>query len=142
MKESIESGTFRKSYTTEFKLSVVEWVESHKSSVRAAAKQFGVDRKLVRVWLEHKPLLNSALVQHGPNRRKLHCGRPPASQELDRLALDFLCEQKRAGVQVKTETYSREPSRLHVISAWNLLKRRVSGSDGGGKDVVCGWSTV
>eukprot|EP00731_Ephydatia_muelleri_P016945 Em0010g43a len=101
MKESIESGTFRKSYTTEFKLSVVEWVESHKSSVRAAAKQFGVDRKLVRVWLEHKPLLNSALVQHGPNRRKLHCGRPPASQELDRLALDFLCEQKRAGVQVK-----------------------------------------
>ena len=101
LKDCVESGTFRKSYTTEFKLSVVEWVESHKSSVRAAAKQFGVDRKLVRAWLGHKPLLNSALLQHGPNRRKLHCGRPPASHELDHKALDFLCEQRRAGVQVK-----------------------------------------
>lgn len=101
LKQCIESGTYRKSYTTEFKLSVVEWVENHKSSVRAAAKQFGVDRKLVRVWLGHKPLLNSALLQHGPNRRKLHCGRPPASQELDRLVLDFLCKQRRAGVPVK-----------------------------------------
>lgn len=99
--ECIESSAFRKSYTTEFKLRVVEWVENHRSSVRAAAKQFGVDRKLVRVWLEHKPLLNSALLRHGPNRRKLHCGRPPASQELDRLTLDYLCEQRRAGVAVK-----------------------------------------
>ena len=100
-KDYIGSSTSRKSYTTEFKLGVVEWVETHCSSVRAASKHFGVDRKLVRMWLEHKPQLSSALLQHGPNRRKLHSGRSPASSKLDHLALEFLCEQRKSGVPVK-----------------------------------------
>lgn len=46
-----------RSFTVEFKVGVVEWVEHHSSSVRAAAIHFGLDRKVVRAWLRQKQSL-------------------------------------------------------------------------------------
>lgn len=90
----------RASYTVDFKLSVVEWVQSNGKSVRAASKQFGVDRKCIREWLKEKEVLGSARVLHGPQKRKLHGGRCPLSQELDRLVLSFILESRKLGREV------------------------------------------
>ena len=57
-----------KSYTLEFKLSVIDWVQSNKASIRSASKQFGLTRKMIRTWIQSKDTLSSALVVHGPNR--------------------------------------------------------------------------
>ena len=46
-----------RSFTIEFKVGVVEWVELHSSSVRAAAIHFGLDRKVVRNWINQKETL-------------------------------------------------------------------------------------
>ncbi len=94
------SITGHRSYTLEFKLSVVDWIQSTNASIRAASKQFGVDRKLIRTWLNSKETLSSALVVHGPNRRKLHRGARPISEAVDRHVLHFLAQQRQSGIQV------------------------------------------
>lgn len=94
------SATGHRSYTLEFKLSVVDWIQSTKASIRAASKQFGVDRKLIRTWLHSRDALSSALAVHGPNRRKLHSGARPLSEAVDQHVLQFLHQRRQAGVQV------------------------------------------
>lgn len=102
------TASCHRSYTLEFKLSVVEWVESQKCSLRAAAKQFGVDRKVVRSWVESKHTLLAALMHHGPHKRKLHNGKPPASHELDQQVLDYLLRQRREGYSVGDRELQRK----------------------------------
>ena len=46
-----------RSFTIEFKVGVIEWVELHSSSVRAASIHFGLDRKVVREWLKQRQTL-------------------------------------------------------------------------------------
>ena len=46
-----------RSFTVEFKIGVVEWVEHHSSSVRAASVHFGLDRKVIRSWIRKKQVL-------------------------------------------------------------------------------------
>ena len=76
----------KRAYTLEFKLSVVEWVESNQQSYRAAARQFGLDRKIIRTWVGRKASLVSALATHGPKRKKVHrgegCGEQGDSRQL------------------------------------------------------------
>ena len=54
-------GRKHRSFTVEFKLSVVDWVEERSSSVRAAATHFGLDRKVLRSWLRQKTQLRLAV---------------------------------------------------------------------------------
>lgn len=75
----------RKSYTTEFKLGVVSWVERNRSSIRKAARHFKVDRKMVRAWLEGRQALNWSLEKHGPHRRKVQSKRHKALGGLGKL---------------------------------------------------------
>ena len=104
----LPSTSRHRSYTLEFKLSVVEWVESQKCSFRAAAKQFGVDRKIVRSWVDSKHTLLAALMHHGPHKRKLHNGKPPASHELDQQVLEYLLRQRREGYIVGDKELQRQ----------------------------------
>ena len=90
----------KSSYTLQFKMGVVDWVESNKSSVRAAAKKFGVDRKMIRNWLSNKDKLKISLLMHGPSRKKMHQGSKPLSYDLDRQVLDYYVEMKQRGVDV------------------------------------------
>ena len=90
----------RASYTVDFKLSVVEWVRSGEKSLREASKTFGVDRKCIRQWVRESANLGSARLRQGPQTRKLHGGRGPLSQELDRLVLGYLLERRRHGADV------------------------------------------
>ena len=79
------SRKVRASYTLQFKMGVVEWVESTGASLRAAARKFSVDRKMIRSWIGSKEQMKSALLARGPGMRKLHEGRSPISEELDKL---------------------------------------------------------
>lgn len=90
------NGRVRKSYTLQYKLEVVQWVEEHESSLRQASKQFGITRRVLRTWCEQRNQLREALDSSDPNKRKLHSGRPPASEELDRRVLDFLVKQSES----------------------------------------------
>ena len=64
----------KRAYTLEFKLGVVEWVESNQQSYRSAARQFGLDRKIIRTWVGQKASLISALTTLGPQRKKMRRG--------------------------------------------------------------------
>ncbi len=87
----------RASYTLQFKMGVVEWVESTGASVRAAAKKFSIDRKMIRNWLLNKDRMKSALLARGPGMRKLHEGRSPVSQELDKQVLEHYLNEHGCG---------------------------------------------
>ena len=90
----------RRSYTLQYKLEVVTWLEKHGSSLRQASKHFGITRRVIRTWFEQRDQLREALHLNDPNKRKLHSGRPPASEELDKRLLGFLTKQRDRGVTV------------------------------------------
>ena len=90
----------RRSYTLQYKLDVVKWLEQHGSSLRQASKHFGITRRVIRTWFDQKKQLREALDLNDPNKRKLHSGRPPASEELDKRVLEFLTKQRERGVCV------------------------------------------
>ena len=84
----------RRSYTLQYKLDVVKWLEEHGSSLRRAAKHFGITRRVIRTWLEQRDQLKQAMELNHPNKRKLHSGRPPVSQELDKSVLGYLVKRR------------------------------------------------
>ncbi len=97
--DSLSERKVRASYTLQFKMGVVEWVESTGASVRAAAKKYSVDRKMIRNWLSNKERMRAALLSRGPSPglRKLHEGRSPISEELDRRVLDHYLNERQHG---------------------------------------------
>jgi len=126
-----------RAYTLDFKLAVVDWLHSHSASYRAAAKQFGVDRKMVRDWVERKEYLRTAIIHHGPNKKKLHQGRKPFSPDLDKAVLEYLLQERAEGRCVldrqltsKALEYSHYlglDSNFKATSQWlKRWKRRVS----------------
>ena len=98
----------RASYTVDFKLSVVEWVNGGERSLREASKTFGVDRKCIRQWVRECSVLGSARLRQGPLTRKLHCGRGPLSRELDQLVLGYLLEARRRGTEAEDSDLKRK----------------------------------
>lgn len=107
-----------KRYTIEFKLAVVDWMKHHDSSYRAAAKQFGVDRKMVREWMNNRIEYETAMRKHGPQRCRVHGGRPPLSEELDQAVLQYLKEERAKGRPVSDrdlQTKGIEASKLFGI---------------------------
>ena len=96
----MEAKETHKRYTIEFKLAVVDWVKHHGSSYRAASKQFGVDRKMVRQWINSQSDFKEAILKHGPRRCRIQGGRPPLSEELDKKVLQYLVEERLKGSSV------------------------------------------
>ena len=151
-KSDLVRGMNRASYTVDFKLSVVEWVKNGGKSLREASKQFGVDRKCIRQWVRGKTELGSARLRQGPQTRKLHGGRCPRSEELDRLVLAFLLDRQRLGLHVRDhelkekamqtaklmglEDFKASPSWLKGWKARNGFADREQRSDVLGRDPV------
>ena len=102
----------RRSYTLQYKLDVVKWLEDHGSSLRQAAKHFGITRRVIRTWFEQKDQLRQAMDLNDPNKRKLHSGRPPASQELDKRVLEYLVKQR--STQASVSDYELRNKALEV----------------------------
>ena len=90
----------RRSYTLQYKLDVVKWIEKSGSSLRQASKRYGITRRVIRAWFDQREQLREALDINDPNKRKLHGGRPPASGELDKRVMDFLVMQRERKVSV------------------------------------------
>ncbi len=107
----------RASYTLQFKMGVVEWVESTGASLRAAAKKFSVDRKMIRNWIGNKERMKSALLARGPGMRKLHEGRSPVSEELDKLVLEHYVSELNDG-----KTLSNKEIKASALKFAGLLR--------------------
>ena len=135
MKKFQHKETHR-AYTLDFKLAVVDWLHSHSASYRAASRQFGIDRKMVRDWVEHKEFLRRALLHYGPNKKKLHHGRKPFSLDLDKAVLDYLVQERAEGRCVRDKQLTSKAlefshclgldSKFKATSQWlKRWKRRV-----------------
>ena len=70
------------SYTVEYKLKVVSWYHSNGENKHATARNFKIDRKRVRDWVEKEDQLKQL---HGVDRkrRRLNSGRQAIWPELD-----------------------------------------------------------
>lgn len=133
--ERLHKETHR-AYTLDFKLAVVNWLHSHSASYRAAARQFRIDRKMVRDWVKRKEFLRRAVLHYGPNKKKLHHGRKPFSLVLDKAVLDYLVQERAEGRCVGDKQLTRKAlefshclgldSRFKATSQWlKRWKRRV-----------------
>ena len=125
-----------RAYTLDFKLAVVDWFHSHSASYRGAARQFGIDRKMVRDWVERKESLRTAVSHYGPNKKKLHHGRKPFSLDLDKAVFDYLVQERAEGRCVLDKQLTRKAlefshclgldSNFKATSQWlKRWKRRV-----------------
>ena len=85
-----------------FKVSVVEWTRKNKASLRAASREFNVDRKRVRDWTQKYDELKGKCAGAPGKRRKLSTGRPPISTDLDQRVLEFLEEEEVKVAQFRT----------------------------------------
>jgi len=97
-----------RAYTLDFKLAVVDWLHTNSASYRAAARQFRIDRKMVRDWVERKEFLRRAVLHYGPNKKKLHHGRKPFSLDLDKAVLDYLVQERAEGRCVRDKQLTRK----------------------------------
>ena len=87
----------RSSYTVEYKLKVVAWYKANGENKHATARQFGLDCKRLREWLEKEDRLRAKGVGVGKKRRKLHEGGKTLSAELDKAVLDFMLGGRMRG---------------------------------------------
>lgn len=101
-----------RAYTLDFKLAVVDWFHSHNASYRSAARQFNIDRKMVRDWVERKEFLRTAVSHYGPNKKKLHHGRKPFSLDLDKAVFDYLVQERAEGRCVRDKQLTRKALEL------------------------------
>ncbi len=60
------------SYTIKYKLQVVEWHNNHGRNVSQTAREFSVDRKRVRDWLDTEDVLR--MHRRGPDAKKKRIG--------------------------------------------------------------------
>ena len=134
--ERLQHKETHRAYTLDFKLAVVDWLHSHSASYRAAARQFGIDRKMVRDWVERKEFLRRAVLHYGPKKKKLHHGRRPFSLDLDKAVLDYLVQERAEGRCVRDKQLTRKAlefshclgldSKFKATSQWlKRWKRRV-----------------
>jgi len=53
-KKQIENNNKHRSFTVDYKLEVIAWMEENSSSIRSASFHFGLDRKVIRSWMKQK----------------------------------------------------------------------------------------
>ena len=87
----------RNSYTVEFKILVVEWLHRNDHNIHRAAREFNINRKLVREWNKKYNDLLRMNVGASSKRRRLNSGRTPLSVELDQRVFEFLEEERSEG---------------------------------------------
>ena len=114
----------RRTYTLEFKLGVLEWMNTHKSSIRAAARRFDVHRRMIQRWSEGEAELNEAVMTSGAQRRKIRSGRPPLSDELEEKLIQWFDSQKDFGVLVSDRDLQRQA--LAIANDINLENFKAS----------------
>ena len=100
------------SYTMEYKLSMLKWYHENGEDKHAASREFGIDRKRVREWLDKEDSLLSNQVGSAKKKRKLNAGKDPLSVELDHAVLEYLLEERAAGRPVSNRDISAKAIEL------------------------------
>ena len=96
-------STPHNSYTVAFKINVLDWYYANGENKSHTSKQFGVDRKRIRDWLQSEdhlramPLANRMRRKKFPQEGKSYGKRPPGSELLDQAVLNWYKEQRAIG---------------------------------------------
>ena len=92
-----------RSFTVEYKISVIKWHQGNGSVVSKTANQFSIDRKCVRDWnAKYKELKRHEATPKGKKARKMHDEHEPLSVQLDDRVFDFLQERRNLAWQFLT----------------------------------------
>ena len=75
---------------------MLRWYQDNGENKHATARNFGIDRKRLREWLEKEDRLRDNRVGAAKKKRKLNAGKEPLSLELDKAVLRFLEEERVA----------------------------------------------
>ena len=86
----------RRSFTREFKLSVIQWFHSHNKNILQTASYFKIDRKLVRQWMR-----NEEKIRKQKRNSKGVRGRKAMFPLLEEKLLDEFTERRSQGKIVK-----------------------------------------
>ena len=86
----------RRIYTVEYKLGLLRWYQDNGENKHATTRNFGIDRKRLREWLEKADRLRDNQVGAAKKKWKLNAGKEPLSLELDQAVLRFLEEERVA----------------------------------------------
>lgn len=91
--------TPHKTYTMQYKLSVLDWYYANGENKKRTSKHFGVDRKRIRDWLR---LEQKFRMEPHSNMQctRIARGCPPQYQELDTTVLEWYKEQRAQGQKV------------------------------------------
>ena len=96
-------STPHNSYTVAFKINVLDWYHANGENKSHTSKQFGVDRKRIRDWLQSEdnlramPLANRMRRKTFAQEGKSYGKRPPGSEQLDQAVLNWYKEQRAIG---------------------------------------------
>ena len=97
-----------KSYTREFKLSVIKWHEEHGNIVSGIADKFSVDRKRVREWVKQKTEIEKMKTSSRKNKSGRKAAFPLTENELHS---DFL-KLRQEGQAVKSWWFKSRAKQL------------------------------
>jgi hypothetical protein len=86
-----------RSYTVTFKLEAIAWHRAHGGNVSRTAKEYNVDRKRIREWLENEDLLESNRRGKDAKKRRIGAGSSPISIDLEIEILDWFLEERAQG---------------------------------------------
>ena len=89
-----------RSYTVEFKLSVIKWHKEKGESIRKTAREYQIDRKRIREWLKQEDELNSNSRGSDAKKRRISHGGEVISHEVDFGVLDYLLSLRERGIPV------------------------------------------
>jgi len=101
-----------RAFTVATKVQVIEWHRSHGSNQSKTEKEWGIDRKQVRLWdrdyekIKHMAKTTSKV-------RKMHLGMRPKSEELDQTVYEWFDVERdegRAVSNLQLQAKAREVS--------------------------------
>ena len=111
----MSSSKKRKSYDASYKLKAVERVEN--SSKEAAAREFGVDAKRIRVWCSQKEKLKATKDKKATRKRLDGAGRKPNDVEMEEELFEWIVDLRsrhlrvsRRMIQMQAKTLSTDDS--------------------------------
>jgi hypothetical protein len=121
-------GDKRNVYTITEKCSVIRMVQENNLSLRQAEKEVGVDRKLLRDWINKSPQLMQA---EGTSSCRLSGGgRKCMYPELEKQILDWLKDQRERNLELRNMIFNR---RLKILlstwKGWKILQHLCLGCE-------------
>ena len=92
-----EDKKIQRSFNRELKLSAVKWFKEHGENVSATAREFNVDRKRIREWVDQEDKIKSMRKQ----KKRDGCGRKAFYPLVEKKLKDEFDDKRSKGLSVK-----------------------------------------